>query len=348
MYRILTLSSLLGLSLLFSQCQPIESVEPETLKIKAVGDLVMGTNYPENKLPSDPRNTLFSQVEPSLRGADILFANFESTLTDYPHCAKNINRPLIFAFRTPPSYAKILKDVGFDIVSIANNHSLDFHQQGFEDTGKNLSEAGVRYTGKKGAITYMNVKGISVAWIGFSHMESAHNHVNHIEEGVALVKEAKKKAQLVFISVHGGAEGGPALHVKNEQERFYGEYRGNLVALSHALIDAGADLFIGHGPHLPRAFELYKGKLVAYSLGNFLGYRVFSTKGYGGYSLVLEADLDKQGNFIKGKIHPLQLSQNGIPAPDPDAKTTELIQSLTKSDFPGKGPKIQSDGSFHP
>ncbi|TGK04908.1 CapA family protein [Leptospira semungkisensis] len=348
MKRIAALSSLLGALFLLSESQSLQSVESETLKIKAVGDLVMGTNYPENKLPSDPKRTLFSEVEPSLKGADILFANFESTLTDYPHCAKNINRPLIFAFRTPPPYAKILKDVGFDIVSIANNHSLDFHQQGFEDTAKNLSDAGVRFTGKKGAITYMNVKGISIAWIGFSHMESAHNHVNAIEEGVSLVKEAKKKAQLVFISVHGGAEGGPALHVKNEQERFYGEYRGNLVALSHSLIDAGADLFIGHGPHLPRAMELYKGKLIAYSLGNFLGYRVFSTKGYGGYSLVLEADLDKKGNFVKGKILPLQLSQNGIPAPDPDAKTVELMQSLTKSDFPGKGPKIQSDGTFFP
>ncbi|TGK15170.1 CapA family protein [Leptospira fluminis] len=339
----------LSRAILFLACvsNPIWA-ETETIKIKAVGDLVMGTNYPDNRLPSDPRNTLFSSVESSLRGADILFANFESTLTDYPTSSKNINRPLIFAFRTPPSYAKILKDVGFDVLSIANNHSLDFHQQGFDDTAKNISAAGIRYTGKKGAITYMTVKNTTVAWIGFSHMKAAHNNVNDIEDGVALVKEAKRKAQLVFISVHGGSEGGPALHVKNEQERFYGEYRGNLVALSHALIDAGADLFIGHGPHLPRAMELYRGKLIAYSLGNFLGYRVFSTKGYGGYSLVLEADLDKKGNFVRGKILPLQLSQNGVPAPDPENKTVELVQSLTKSDFPGKGPKIQSDGTVLP
>ncbi|EPG74570.1 bacterial capsule synthesis protein [Leptospira fainei serovar Hurstbridge str. BUT 6] len=348
MQRFLTLFYISVLFLILDAPVSLASAETETIKIKAVGDLVMGTNYPDNRLPNDPRNTLFSGVESTLRGSDVLFANFESTLTDYPTSSKNINRPLIFAFRTPPSYAKILKDVGFDILSIANNHSLDFHQQGFDDTAKNISSAGMRFTGKKGAITYMTVKGVTIAWIGFSHMKAAHNNVNEISEGAALVKEAKKKAQLVFISVHGGAEGGPALHVKNEQERFYGEYRGNLVALSHALIDAGADLFIGHGPHLPRALELYRGRLVAYSLGNFLGYRVFSTKGYGGYSLVLEADLDKNGNFVKGKIHPLQLSQNGVPSPDPENKTTELMQSLTKADFPGKGPRIQNDGTILP
>ncbi|ONF78578.1 metallophosphatase [Leptospira santarosai serovar Bananal] len=324
------------------------SADPKTtIKIKAVGDMVPGTNFPQPLKIPDPKSFLFGKVESYLKGADVLFGNFESTLTDYPNTSKDTSRKMIFAFRTPPSYAKVLKDVGFDILSIANNHSLDFHEKGFEDTQKNLSEAGIRYTGKKGMITYMNVKGISTAWIGFSHLKS-HNNVNEIGEGVALVKEAKKKAQLVFISFHGGAEGGPALHVKNQMERFYGEYRGNLVEFSRSLIDAGADLVIGHGPHLVRAMELYKGRLIAYSLGNFMGYRALSSKGIVGYSLVLEVEVDSQGKFVKGKIIPLQLDSASIPQYDPEMKTIHLMKKLTKEDFPGKGPKIGDDGTILP
>ncbi len=166
--------------------------DSKTIKIKAVGDMVPGTNFPQPLNIQDPRSFLFGKVESYLKGADLLFGNFESTLTDYPNTSKDTSRKMIFAFRTPPAYAKVLKEVGFDILSIANNHSLDFHEQGFVDTQKNLSDVGIRYTGKKGMITYMNVKDISVAWIGFSHLKS-HNNVNEIGEGVALVKEAKKR-----------------------------------------------------------------------------------------------------------------------------------------------------------
>ncbi|EQA64492.1 CapA family protein [Leptospira alexanderi] len=339
--------SILFVSFLFSFKLPADSKADTTIKIKAVGDMVPGTNFPQPLKIQDPRSFLFGKVESYLKGADVLFGNFESTLTNYPNTSKDTSRKMIFAFRTPPSYAKVLKEVGFDILSIANNHSLDFHVQGFEDTQKNLSDAGIRYTGRKGMITYMNVKGISVAWIGFSHLKS-HNNVNEIGAGVALVKEAKKKAQLVFISFHGGAEGGPALHVKNQMERFYGEYRGNLVEFSHSLIDAGADLVIGHGPHLVRAMELYKGRLIAYSLGNFMGYRALSSKGIVGYSLVLEVEVDVQGKFVKGKVIPLQLDSASIPEFDPEKKTIHLMKKLTKEDFPGKGPKIADDGTILP
>ncbi|AXR62969.1 CapA family protein [Leptospira mayottensis] len=337
--------SILFVFFLFSFELPAEV--DATIKIKAVGDMVPGTNFPQPLKIQDPRSFLFGKVESYLKGADVLFGNFESTLTNYPNTSKDTSRKMIFAFRTPPSYAKVLKEVGFDILSIANNHSLDFHEQGFEDTQKNLSDVGIRYTGKKGMITYMNVKGISVAWIGFSHLKS-HNNVNEIGAGVTLVKEAKKKAQLVFISFHGGAEGGPALHVKNQMERFYGEYRGNLVEFSHSLIDAGADLVIGHGPHLVRAMELYKGRLIAYSLGNFMGYRALSSKGIVGYSLVLEAEVDFQGKFVKGKIIPLQLDSTSVPEYDPEMKTIHLMKKLTKEDFPGKGPKITDGGAILP
>ncbi|HEY9299914.1 MAG TPA: CapA family protein, partial [Phormidium sp.] len=155
-----------------------------------------------------------------------------------------------------------------------------------------------------------------------------------LPSAIALVKEAKKNASIVVISFHGGAEGTGAMRVKNRQENFYGENRGNLVLFSRSLIDNGADLVLGHGPHVPRAMELYKGKLIAYSLGNFVGYRTLSTRGVLGESLILEVKLDSQGNFVSGKIIPVQLDRRGIPYPDKGANSIPIIRNLTKLDFP--------------
>jgi hypothetical protein len=100
------------------------------------------------------------------------------------------------------------------------------------------------------------------------------------------------------------------------------------------MIDNGADLILGHGPHIPRALELYKGKLIAYSLGNFMGYRTLSTQAQLAYSLVLEVELNNQGDFVSGKIIPVQLNRQGIPYPDRQGHSIKLIRQLTRSDFP--------------
>lgn len=302
------------------------------ITLKAVGDIVPGTNFPNNKLPKN-RQELFQNVKTYLQGSDILFGNFESTLTNYPRTAKDTSRRMVHAFRTPPEYAKLLKEVGFTVMSIANNHSFDFTIKGFEDTFKNLESAGVKAVGKKQQILYKNIKGVEIAFIAFSHLPW-HNSINDLPSAIALVKEAQKKATIVVISFHGGAEGTGAMRVRNRQENFYGENRGNLVLFSRTLIDNGADLVLGHGPHVPRAMELYKGKLIAYSLGNFVGYRTLSTRGALGESLILEVKLNQQGDFISGKITPVQLDRRGIPYPDKGTNSIPLIRNLTKLDFP--------------
>lgn len=314
----------------------------QSITLKAVGDIVPGTNFPNNRLPKN-KQELFQNVKASLQGADILFGNFESTLTNYPRTAKDTSRPMVHAFRNPPEYAKLLKEVGFTVMSIANNHSFDFTQKGFEDTYKNLESAGVKAVGKKNQILYKNIKGVEIAFIAFSHLPW-HNSLNDLPSAIALVKEAKKKASIVVISFHGGAEGTGAMRVKNRQENFFGENRGNLVLFSRTLIDNGADLVLGHGPHVPRAMELYKGKLIAYSLGNFVGYRTLSTSGVLGKSLILEVKLNSQGDFISGKITPVQLDRRGIPYPDKDANSIPLIRNLTKLDFPKTDLKFALNG----
>ena len=323
---------------------PVSSAATTSITIKAVGDIVPGTNYPNNRLPGNKRQ-LFQNIKSSLQGADILFGNFESTMTNYPRPAKDTSRSMVFAFRNPPSYASLFKEVGFDVLSVANNHSFDFSPAGFEDTMKNIEKAGVKAVGKKNQILYMNVKGVQVAFIGFSYL-SYHNSLNNLPAAKALVEEAKKNAEIVVISVHAGAEGSSATRVKNRAEMFYGENRGNKVLFAHTMIDSGADMVLGHGPHVPRAIELYKGKLIAYSLGNFIGYRTLSTRGNLGESLILEVKLDAQGNFMAGKIIPVQLDRRGIPYPDRGNGSVQLIRNLNQLDFPNSPLKIDSKGNL--
>jgi len=318
---------------------------PATVSIKAVGDIIPGTNFPYNKLPQK-KELLFESVKPHLKGADILFGNFESTMTDYPYSSKGRGGGMLFAFRTPPSYAKILKDAGFNILSIANNHSYDFNEQGFKDTIKNIDSNGMKAVGKRDQIVYKNVKGVNFAFIGFSNYGEVHNSLLELKAGAEVVKKAKQKADIVVISVHAGAEGTGALNVRNKTEFFSGENRGNMVLFSRTMIDAGADLILGHGPHVARAMELYKGKLIAYSLGNFMGYRTLSTAAELGQSLILDVKMNPQGDFVSGKIIPIALNGQGIPSLDDDFRSVKLIRRLTKSDFPNAGLSIDDLGQI--
>lgn len=318
---------------------------PATVSIKAVGDIIPGTNFPYNKLPQK-KELLFESVKPQLKGADILFGNFESTMTDHPYSSKGGGGGMLFAFRTPPSYAKILKDAGFNILNIANNHSYDFNEQGFKDTIKNIDSNGMKAVGKRDQIVYKNVKGVNFAFIGFSNYGEVHNSLLELKAGGEVVKKAKQKADIVVISVHAGAEGTGAVNVRNKNEFFAGENRGNMVLFSRTMIDAGADLILGHGPHVARAMELYKGKLIAYSLGNFMGYRTLSTVGELGKSLILDVKMNPQGDFVSGKIIPIALNGQGIPYLDDDFRSVKLIRRLTKSDFPNAGLSIGDKGQI--
>jgi hypothetical protein len=304
---------------------------PVNIKIKAVGDVVPGTNYPQNRLHPQ-KEKLFQAVKPALQGADFLFGNFESTLTNYPFSSKGMSGKFI-AFRTPPSYTQLLKKAGFDIMSVANNHSFDFWDKGFTDTIQNLEKSRIKALGKKNQILIAQRKGVSIAWIGFSSYPQNESLLN-MKKAKALVQKASKNADIVVISVHAGAEGTGAMRVKNKTEYYFGENRGNIVQFSRTMIDNGADLILGHGPHIPRALELYKGKLIAYSLGNFMGYRSLSAEGQLAYSLVLEVDLNNKGDFVSGKIIPVILTGQGIPYRDRQGRSINLIRQLTQKDFP--------------
>lgn len=323
-----------------------DQVAATALTIKAVGDIIPGTDYQRYRLP-EAWQYLFSSIQYHLGEADITFGNFESTLTEVPRSAKDTSRGNTFAFRTPPWYASVLKEAGFDVLNVANNHSMDFFEQGFNDTIANIEAAGMKAVGRKGEILYVEAKGKTVAFIGFSTY-SEHNSVNDLDSAIALVETANTQADIVVVSFHAGKEGTDATVTRDQNEYFFSENRGNVVRFSRTVIDHGADLVLGHGPHVPRAIELYSQKLIAYSLGNFVGYRSLSTVGPLGTSLILQADLDTEGNFVGGRIIPVALDKNGVPYLDDYFGSVVLVRQFTQRDFPDTPLEIDDMGYIRP
>ncbi|WP_375472751.1 CapA family protein [uncultured Nostoc sp.] len=316
---------------------------PDTITIKAVGDIIPGTNFPNYRLPRFQDQLLPKSVRTHLQGSDILFGNFESSLTNYPYTAKDISRGQVFAFRSPPAYAQLFAEAGFNVFNMANNHAMDFGPVGFKDTMKNLQAVGIATLGHKNQILYLEANNIPVAMVGFSPYEM-YNSIHNLGAAQALVVEAKNKANIVVVSMHAGAEGTGALHVKNQTEFFYGENRGNAIAFARNMIDAGADLVLGHGPHVPRAMEIYKGKIIAYSLGNFLGYRTLSTNAQTGDSMILEVKLNSAGDLVSSKIIPVRMDRQGIPHIDRSFQTVKLMRYLNNQAFPKNPVKINKKG----
>lgn len=156
----------------------------------------------------------------------------------------------------------------------------------------------------------------------------------------------QRSADLVVVSFHGGAEGTGAQRVPDRTELFYGEARGNLRQFARTVIDAGADLVLGHGPHVMRGLEIYKDRLIAYSLGNFCTYGWFQLAAETALTMVLEVKLAPDGRFISGKIHSGRQDGRGGPVPDPTGEGLRVVRSLSELDFGNSAPKIADDGTI--
>jgi poly-gamma-glutamate capsule biosynthesis protein CapA/YwtB (metallophosphatase superfamily) len=323
-----------------------EELKDQWLTIAAVGDIMMGTTYPEPLLPPQDGKGIFQAVKGSLQGADLLFGNLEGPLLDEGESTK-CKKPgkTCYAFKTPVRYVAYLKDAGFSALNIANNHASDFGGNGLESTISILSAAEIQAVGGK-AIARFTIKGRRVAVVGFFYFETLYAYsLQDTAEAVKIVRSLKEANDLVVVSFHGGAEGSTAQHVTGLNEEFLGEDRGNVAAFAHAVIDAGADLVIGHGPHVLRALEVYQGKLIAYSLGNFLAYERFNLDGPNGLSVVLKVHIDPvTGDFKEGELVPVKLGTQGIPVPDSSGKAISLIRNLTKQDIKESGLTVADDG----
>ena len=319
-----------------------------TFTLSATGDIMM-SNAP-SRLPPNNGEGFFDSVRDGLK-SDLVMGNLEQPLTADTGASKCGSPPAAhcFAFRSPPSYAKHLKDAGFALLNLANNHAKDYGTQGNRNTVRALEGAGLKHTGAQDEITVVEVNGVRVAVLGFSSYAGA-NNLNDLAAARAVVKKAAGRSDVVVVQVHMGAEGSDMGHVRPGTEIFYGENRGDPMKFSRAVIDAGADVVVGHGPHVLRGMEFYKGKLIAYSLGNFAGGgRTLSNDGVLKYGGILHVSLTKDGSFVKGKFLSTYLNPAGLPTRDSrDERGLARVRSLSADDFGDTAATIGKNGSIAP
>lgn len=323
-------------------------VPDDTLLIGAVGDIMIGTNYPAGHLPPDDGKFIFDPVKEYLQSPDLMFGNAEGTFLDSGGTMKSCSDPSkCYAFRQPTRYAQYLTDAGFDLMSMANNHVGDFGEEGRTSSGATLSKAGLQWAGlvtKPYVIFELN--GVKYGFTAFAP-NSGTQDVRDIAAAKKVVAMLDSTCQIVIVSCHMGGEGATKTHVTRATEMFLGENRGNPYEFSHAVIDAGADILLGHGPHVTRGIELYKDRLIVYSMGNFCTYSRFNLKGNAGYAPIVHANLDrKTGKFLSGKIIPIVQLGEGGPSLDPNKQVITEMQMLTKADFPETKIEILDDGTI--
>lgn len=311
------------------------TVREPIVRIAAVGDIMMGTDYPTPKLPKKDGGDLLTEATEILKRADITFGNLEGVLYDEGSPEKT--REGSYAFRTPTKFVKNLVNSGFNVLSLANNHTRDFGYKGMSSTKKTLKRAGIKFSSKAGEIAEFEINGLKIGLVAFSFGPPPRSLV-HPDNALAEIGSLSANYDIFIVSVHGGNEGMPALHVKNEAESFVGEPRGNLIEFAREAVERGADLILAHGPHVPRAIEVHKRRLIAYSLGNFCTYGGMSLSREMGYAPILWAELNKEGEFIRGKIYSFVQTYRGGPKRDEEERAWNLIKKLSQEDFPDTSP----------
>ena len=326
----------------------VEVIAPpvkDTISIIGVGDIMMGTNYPGPEyLPPAGVNPL-EHVKTVLADADLTFGNLEGVILNSGGNPKNCNNPdLCYIFRSPEYLAGYLKGAGFDVVSLANNHAGDFGDPGRKNTMRVLDSLNIQYAGLFSCQqAIFELDDIQYGFAAFAP-NSGTVSIHDLAQAKSIVAGLDSLSDIVIVSFHGGAEGKDHQNLTRDTEYYHGEDRGNVYTFSHALIDVGADIVFGHGPHVTRAVEIYKERFISYSLGNFCTYARFNLRGPNGIAPIMKLYTNRQGRFIKGVIIPVRQSGLGIPVLDPERSVIKEIQELVRTDLPEVKIDIDDNG----
>ncbi len=313
------------------------------ITLEWVGDIALST---QRGLPPRGLSGSLRPVRGLLAHANLTLGNLEGTLSvgESSKCG-GIGGGDCFAFQAPPTYAGGLRSLGFDVMNLANNHSLDYGPSGRRQTIAALTRVGIGHDGLPGQIALREVAGRRVAIVGFAPYPYDGNLLD-IAGAQRLVRRARRIASLVVVVIHAGAEGADQLHTPVGTQLYLGENRGDARRFAHAAIDAGASIVLGSGPHVIRGIERYRGRLIAYSLGNFVGYHTLGGGGSLSLSAILRVTLGPGGRVLAGRWIPLRL-QEGLPRPDPSGASARLVASLSRADFGSHRFAIGPSGLFH-
>lgn len=232
--------------------------EPEktNITISAAGDFTLGTDETFTYAGSFPDEVERSGLGHFTEGLDGIFqhddlstVNLETTLTDATEKAAKK-----FRFKGDPSYTQILTDAGIESVNLANNHIFDYLQKGYKDTKTNLEKANIGYSGY-GDTYVTEIKGVKVGVLGYEGWDDTAEVRDQAESDILAMRE--DGVAIIVVHYHWGIE---RSYVPEESQR----------SLAQFTVDAGADLIVGHHPHVVQGIEEYNGKFIVYSLGNFM------------------------------------------------------------------------------
>ena len=322
----------------------------KSVSIIGVGDIMMGTTYPESPagayLPKDGGVSLFADVTPFFKTADVVFGNLEGVMLDKGGSPKKCNDPSIcYLFRMPESYVTHLTHAGFTIMNMANNHVHDFGRDAALNTVKILNQNNIQVAGLEKACEYVlfEQNGVKYGFCGFAPNTGTVS-INNYAKVREIVPHLDSLCDIVIVSFHGGAEGAAHNRVPKKREIFLGENRGDVHEFAHLCIDLGADVVFGHGPHVPRAMELYKDRFIAYSLGNFCTPFKMNLNGVCGYAPIVKVVTDLTGQFVSGELRSTVQSYHIGPRYDEQKACIKEIKRLTDLDFPNGALVIAPDG----
>jgi len=241
----------------------------EEVSLVAVGDISYSRGVERIVRKQNNINYPFLKIQDYLKSADLIFGNLETPITQGSEIPD-----FEMIFRSNPGTEQALKQAGFSILSLANNHTPNFGEKGLKDTFNYLKNAGIKYVGagqndqEAYRSVYIEKKGIKFAFLAYNdadvvpaYYEASANRAGtafmRMDKMAEAVKGAKQKADFVIVSMHAGIE-------------YAGKPNNSQINFAHAVIDAGADSVIGHHPHAVQTVEKYKGKFIFYSLGNFV------------------------------------------------------------------------------
>jgi len=316
------------------------------LTFVAVGDMMLGTDYPQDHLPDDDGAGFLAVVTPIIASADLSFGNLEGVLVDGGMPAKQCRNPnACYLFRSPTRYAQHFVNAGFDALSLANNHARDFGEDGRSSSMRALSDAGIAHSGRMGDFGSLQSRGLTVGFIAFSVTRNS-NLLHDYALAAQTVAALAMQHDLVVVSFHGGAEGRNTTRIPFAEEEYFGEPRGDVVRFARSMVDAGADFVFGHGPHVVRGMERYKDRLIAYSLGNFATYYGISVSGIKGIAPILMVTVDQQGRFVSGHLYSTVQVRPGGPQLDPEQSVLTLVRDLSNADFGRTGLRFDANGNI--